>query len=69
MDEVNGWGWQHATDQQRIDLAEKILDHAFDVIRPQGILIVQAFLAQAISSAALFQLEMGLLDVVRAIGR
>ena len=38
MDEVNGWGWQHATDQQRIDLAEKILDHAFDVIRPQGIL-------------------------------
>ena len=23
MDEVNDWGWQHATDQQRIDLAEK----------------------------------------------
>lgn len=69
MDELNGWGYQHATDAQRNSLAQKIVEQAFDSVKPQFVSAVQIFLAQAISPTAIYQFERVLLLLVREIGR
>jgi hypothetical protein len=69
MDDLNGWGHQHATDARRKALAEKIVEQGFAAVRPQLTAAVQAFLAQPISSTALYRFEPALLMLVREIGR
>ena len=69
MDELNGWGHQHATDSQRNSLAQEIVDQAFDAVESQCVASVQAFLAQPISPTAIFQFELALMLLVREIGR
>jgi hypothetical protein len=69
MDECNGWGYQHASDDQRNQLAEQIVDQAWDSVRPRLVTILQVFLAQAISPRSFYQLEMALLEIVRELGR
>ncbi len=69
MDELNRWGHQHATDAQRNLLAQSIVDEVFDAVRTQFVAAVEAFLKQAISPAAFYQLELALLLLVREIGR
>ncbi len=69
MDELNGWGHQHATDTQRNSHAQRIVEHVFDSLRPQFVAAVDAFLKQAISPTELYKFELALLVLVREIGR
>ena len=69
MDELNGWGHQHATDSQLNSLAQRIVDQAFAAVKSQCVAAVQTFLAQPISPTAIFQFELTLLLLVREIGR
>ena len=69
MDELNGWGHQRATDAQRNALAQRIIEQAFDSIKPQLVSAVQTFLAQKISPTALYAFELALLLLVRELGR
>lgn len=69
MDELNGWGHQHATDTQRNSHAQRIVDEVFDALRPQFVAAVDVFLKQPISPTALYQFELALLLLVREIGR
>ena len=69
MDELNGWGHQQATEQQRNSLAQTIVDQAWTAIRPQLVGTVETFLAQPVSPTALYKLEIALIMVVREIGR
>jgi hypothetical protein len=69
MDELNGWGHQHATDTQRYSLAQRIVDQVLDEVKPLCVSAVETFLAEAISPTAIYQFECALLLVVREIGR
>lgn len=69
MDELNGWGHQHATDTQRNFLAQQIVEQAFDAMRPQCVVAVDAFLKHKVSPTAIYQYELALLLLVREIGR
>lgn len=69
MDELNGWGHQHATDAQRNLLAQRIVDEAFAKVKSQCVAAVETFLAQTISPTAIYQFECALLLLVREIGR
>lgn len=69
MDELNGWGHQHATDTQRNSHAQRIVEQVFDSLRPQFVAAVDAFLKQAISPTGLYQFELALLLLVREVGR
>lgn len=69
MDELNGWGCQHATDRQRNRIAQSVVDQAFDAMRPRLVAAVEQFLASAVSACAFYSFEMALLALMREIGR
>lgn len=69
MDEFNCWGHQHATDQQRCLLAQRIVDQVFDTVKPRFVDAVESFLAMPISPTAFFRFEVALLLLVRELGR
>jgi len=69
MDECNGWGYGHASDGQRNQLAEQIVDQAWDCVRSTLVTSVQVFLARAISPRSFYELELALLEIVRKLGR
>jgi len=69
MDEFNCWGQQHATEQQRRQLAQQIVDKAFDAVKPRFVTAAELFLALPISPTALYQFEIALLLLVRELGR
>jgi hypothetical protein len=69
MDELNGWGHQHATHQRQNVLAEQIVDQVFETIRPRFVSTVHAFLAGVVSPSSLHRFELDVLLLVREIGR
>ena len=69
MDEHNGWGCRHATDDQRKAQAGQIIDHVFETIRPQAVAGVEAFLSRPVSATVFMEFEWMLLLLVRSIGR
>lgn len=69
MDELNGWGHQHATDGRQKALAESIVEQSFDAVKPQLNAAVQTFLAQPVSPTALYHFELALVLLVREVGR
>jgi hypothetical protein len=69
MDELSRWGHQHATDTQRNNLAQEIVEQVFDAIRPRLVEAVDGFLGGPISPIGLHRFELALLLSVREIGR
>lgn len=69
MDELNGWGCQHATDRQRNRIAQGVVDHAFDTMRPRLVTAVEQFLASPVSACAFYCFEIALLALIREMGR
>ena len=69
MDELTGWGHQHATDRQRNLRARNLLDHAWNATRPQLVHTLETFWKQGVSPTALYQFEIALLLLVREFGR
>lgn len=69
MDELNGWGCRHATDRQRNRIAQRVVDEAFDTMRPRLVAAVEQFLASPVSACAFHYFEVWLLAVMREMGR
>jgi hypothetical protein len=69
MDELNGWGWQYATDRQRNRVAQGVVDQAFDTMRPRLVAAVEQFLASPVSACAFYGFEIALLALLRETGR
>lgn len=69
MDELNGWGHQHASQQQIDDIAEGIVDQAIVTIRPQIVAVIAAFMTAPIRATSFFHFEITLLGIVREFGR
>lgn len=69
MDEVNGWGYQHASQQQVEDIAEGIVGRAIVTIRPQMVGAIAAFMKAPIKPTSFFHFELTLLSLVREFGR
>jgi hypothetical protein len=69
MDELNAWGCQHATQQDRLAIAQRIVDEAVDTIRPQLVVVIVSFVAQRVSPTEFFRFEAALLALVRELGR
>ena len=69
MDELNDWGYQHATDKQRNCKAQEIVESAFTVIRPRLVAAVQTVLEKPVAPTVLYEAEVALLLIVREVGR
>lgn len=69
MDHVTGFGLSDATEVQRTQTAERLVDEAWLTLRPLCVNVVTAFLAKSVSPSAFFEFETALLGVVRELGR
>lgn len=69
MEQLNGWGYQHATVQDVQQVAQRIVDQAVESLRPQLVSLVVAFITAPITPLGFFQFEIGLLNAVREFGR
>lgn len=69
MDEVNGWGHQHASEQKVEFIADSIVDDAIVAIRPQIVAAIAAFMTVPIRPTTFFHFEITLLRIVREFGR
>ncbi|MDB4778146.1 hypothetical protein OAG68_01690 [bacterium] len=59
MDEDNGWGYQHATENERKAVAAQIVEEVFASVKSLAIAAVDNFLAQSISPTAMMNFELG----------
>jgi len=69
MDELNGWGHDHATPQQQQQVARQIVHQAFDQLEPEIVRAVEAFIVNPISPSSFYVLEMTLIALMRSLGR
>jgi hypothetical protein len=69
MDQLTGWGYQDASDQERSAVAERIVDEAFGKIRSGLVDAISSFIGGAITPAEFFAFEMLLLTLLREFGR
>ena len=69
MEELNRWGHHRATESQRIQLAENLVNQSLDLIRPRLIACVGELLGLPIGPKTLFQFETTLLILLRELGR
>ena len=69
MDELNNWGHYRATDSQRNNLAETLVNQSLNTIRPRLIACVSKLLRSPMGAASLLQFETALLILVRELGR
>jgi len=69
MDPVNGWGYQHASEQQIENIAEGIVDQAIVAIRPRLVVAIAGFIGAPINPTSFFEFELMLLSLVREFGR
>ena len=69
MDELNNWGHHRASDSQRNNLAETLVNQTLDAIRPQLIACISELLRSPMSAASLLRFETTLLMLVRELGR
>jgi len=69
MDQLNGWGHDHATAQQRQQIAHGIVHEAFDQVEPKIVQAVELFLATPIRPKSFYAVELALLVLMRTLGR
>ncbi len=69
MDQLNGWGHEHATAQQRHQIALGIVHRAFEQVEPKIVQAVELFLASPISPKSFCAVELALLVLMRTLGR
>lgn len=69
MHHVIRFGLSHATAQEQNQAAERIVDSAWQVVRPMCVDAVRSFLSQPLSPSTFFAFELALLSVVRGLGR
>lgn len=69
MSEINTWGYSHATEQQRKELATGLVDQAIDSLKPGLIDAVTEFLRWPVAPKPLFKFELALLALVRELAR
>lgn len=69
MDQLNGWGHQHASEQTRIEIAGRLVDTALAAIRQPLVEAVASFIGNPITAANFLALELMLLNLVRELGR
>lgn len=69
MSEINTWGYSHATDQQRKELATELVEQAIDSLKPDLIDAVTEFLRRPVAPKPLFKFELALLALVRELAR
>ncbi len=69
MDNLSRWGIQYASQDQQASVAERMVDEAFQAIRPLLINAVAAFLTQPLSPASFWSFELALIGLVRQLGR
>ena len=69
MEELNRWGHHRATESQRIQLVENLVNQSLDLIRPRLIACVGELLGLPIGPKTLFQFETTLLTLLRELGR
>jgi len=69
VEHLIGWGLNHATDLQRAQKAQQLVDAALDKVRQPLTVAVVAFFEKPLSPSTLMALEIALLALVREIGR
>ena len=69
MDHLSRWGIQHASQAQQTSVAERMVDEAFQSVRPLLIQAVLVFLAQPLSATSFWSFEFALIGLVRQLGR
>ena len=69
MNHAIGFGLSDATPLHQTQLAEQLVDAAWDAMRAKFIAVVLSFLSEPLSPSAFFGFEMALLAVVREFGR
>lgn len=69
MDQSNGWGLGHASEQERTRTADAIVDQAFQAVRNNLVAAISLFLANPISPASFFAFEIMLLSLTREFAR
>lgn len=69
MDQLNGWGHSHASEQQRTVIANQIVDHAIDEIREPLVSAIVSFIANPINPKNFYHFEILLLSITRQFAR
>ena len=69
MNDLNAWGLDHATDKQRVQKAERLVDAVLGRVRQPLIDAVVVFFETEIGPLALLAFEFALLGLVREMGR
>ena len=69
MDHPIRFGLPNATAQQQRQLAEQLVDSAWDALRPKFVDLVRSFLCEPLTPTAFFAFEIALLALVRELGR
>jgi hypothetical protein len=68
MDQLNGWGLGHASEQQRNRTARHIVDQAFQAIRSDLVAAISSFIANPINPANFYAFETMRLSITRQFG-
>lgn len=69
MDHPIRYGLSNATAREQFQLAEQLVDSAWDALRPRFIDLVGSFLHQPLTPSTFFAFEITLLTLVRELGR
>ncbi len=69
MDHLTAWGLSTATAHQREMVAERIVDQAWQCVRPQFITLLAGLLGEALSPSGVLRFEQALVVLVRELGR
>jgi len=69
MDELYGWGHRNASEQQRLEIAGRLVDDALGKVRQPLVEAVASFIGNPITAMNFFTFEVLLLNLVRELGR
>jgi len=69
MNDHTGFGFARATAEERNEVAERIVDQAWAVWRPQCVLLVATFLGDPLTPPNVLKFESALCGLVRELGR
>lgn len=69
MDQLSGWGHQQASQGDAEKIAHRILDQAFENVRPPLVAMIAAFITAPITPTNFCQFEIALVALVRELGR
>lgn len=69
MDQLNGWGHGHASEQKPAVIANQIFDHAVDAIREPLVAAIVSFITNPINPTNFYHFEILLLNITREFAR